>query len=302
MSGGVILVLHGHSDAVYAANLARALAPLPAVAVRVDDPAAGPVQLGAGATCMVVWTPRFASECGAPELLATLQDSFSIVCAYRCQVPDVLRYRVREIVDICGIPATDAQNLCDVLAAQAERPARIPAQIAAASIAAAPARGGAMLARSALSLTATLAIAGAVSPIIIERAAATSRADASSPSPAPLTNAPAHAAEIEADDVMEFAEHDDLLSSALSRDLLARSRAAAFAPVDASAPRQASFEREPFRISSAETVALIESEALGQLSMLQPLDAISAEFGPRKVRQLEQASVSISARDAKTDV
>jgi hypothetical protein len=137
---------------------------------------------------MVVWTPRFASECDLPALLGTLQDSFSIVCAYRCQVADALRYRVRDIVDICGIPATDAQNLRDLLGAQAERPMRMPAQIAAASIAAAPARGNAMLARSALSLTATLAIAGAVSPIVIERAAATSRVDATSSSQELLTN------------------------------------------------------------------------------------------------------------------
>ncbi|MBN8605800.1 MAG: hypothetical protein J0L81_02705 [Caulobacterales bacterium] len=302
MSGGVILVLHGHADAVYAANLARALAPLSAVAVRIDDPSAGPIHLGAGATCMVVWTPRFASECDLPALLGTLQDSFSIVCAYRCQVADALRYRVRDIVDICGIPATDAQNLRDLLGAQAERPMRMPAQIAAASIAAAPARGNAMLARSALSLTATLAIAGAVSPIVIERAAATSRVDATSSSQELLTNAPAQAAEAETADVAVFDESDDLLSSALSRDLLARSQATAFAPADAPVLRQASFERAPFRNYAAEAMALVEAEAPGQLSMLQPLDAVRAELGPRKERQLEQASISLNARDAKTDV
>jgi hypothetical protein len=299
MSGGVILVLHGHADAVYAANLARALAPLPAVAVRIDDAAAGPVQLGAGATCMVVWTPRFASECDVPALLRTLQDSFSIVCSYQCQVVDALRYRVREIVDICGIPGVDAQVLRDVLGAQSERPVRMPAQIAAVSAAAAPGRGSSMLARSALSLTATLAIAGAVSPVIIERAAATSRVDASQDL---LTNAPTQMAEVEAADVTEFAEGDDLLSSALSRDLLARSQATAFAPVDAPVLQQASFEREPFRNYSADAMALIEADAPGQLSALQPLDHVSAELGPRKVRQLQQATVSLNVRDAKTEI
>jgi hypothetical protein len=66
--------------------------------------------------------------------------------------------------------------------------------------------------------------------------------------------------------------------------------------------RQASFERAPFRNYAAEAMALVEAEAPGQLSMLQPLDAVRAELGPRKERQLEQASISLNARDAKTDV
>jgi hypothetical protein len=275
MSTGIVLVLHADADSAYAAELAGALAPVPAIAVPLAKGRA--MRFGGGASCLLIWSDAVAAELDLSSVVAMVSDSATVICLRSGVVGEELRVRARAVVSAQGSAITDAQHISALFVAPSRQ-----SEIADIGFRAQPAgqsngRSGSMLMRSALSLTATIAIAGAVSPIIVDRAQATNRPQAAGdllPDDGDIDTAELDAAEVEA--VVLDAQ------PTLGSLLLAHTEA----PEPAPSVQPVSYQPapEPFRSFVAEPMAMLESPPPMSLDVVLPLGAMGVEVAHAKAR------------------
>jgi hypothetical protein len=284
MSTAIVLVLHGDADAKYATDLAAALAPVPTIPVPMAQGRA--LRLGPGAACLLIWSEAVAAQFDARSIAEMAQHSLVVACTPGSRVPDALRVHAQAVVAIQGAPAADAALLRSAFGGK-QPPADAALKVRTGEAMPPPVeangRSNSMFMRSALSLTATIAIAGAVTPMIVDRAQATSRTQASIG--AAPDDADVDAAELEASDVPVVAT---AMPAAPAVETFAAPIVEA-APAPAPMIRQASFEpeAEPFRAYVGDTMALLVTEAPQHLDVVLPLGAMGIDASPRKVRHIQ---------------
>lgn len=202
MTNRIVFVLHSAADKDYAAELARALAPLPAFPAPLDACNGRGVQFGAGAVCVVVWTQELHQLELTDVVLAAVAGAVANFVIFRAgaQPLDALRHRAFACLPEQGDVAADARRLRAGIAAQqsqTERQDRLgrPAQSPQIGRLARPEpqRGRrSMAVRSAYGLAVTLAVVGVAAPVIAGRTGSTNvepdhaapRAAAAAPAPA----------------------------------------------------------------------------------------------------------------------
>ena len=196
---GVVFILHSAADEKYAAELAGALAPLPAFPITLD---AGAPHFGLGSVCVVAWTSNSVSAGMAETVTAALPDSLTnaVICVVDgAPLPDAIGARAGAVAHARGPVASYAAQLRDVIAnRQRELAERNPRglhapQLGATSGASMRAPNKQPLAmRSAYGLAATLAAVGFVAPALGLRPAPSDAAPSGAPS---APTAPANVAE-----------------------------------------------------------------------------------------------------------
>lgn len=190
MTDKIALVLHADADETYAAALAVALAPMRAIATSLAK--ARELTFGAGARCVVVWTPAAVEDC-AKQLSATagvgdaaicLPSEVVAICLRGAAVADAFKPGTRVLIGSEN-PREDALIIRDALAQLENFNADAPGDGRSKSYRAAmdgghkpgfsdkPNPAAKLMARSAFGMAATIAVVAFASQYIGSRARAT---------------------------------------------------------------------------------------------------------------------------------
>lgn len=190
MADRIALVLHEDADEKYAAALAAALTPVRAITTAFAK--ARDLKLGAGATCVIVWTPAVADDrakdleefVGVVEPGACLPSGVIGVCLPGAAPPEIFaRTGVRTLVGN-GNPDEDAaaarESLTQLEALDADSPAHARSRSYRAAMGGAHRAGfsanskpaARLMARSAVGMAATIAVVAFASQYIGSRARA----------------------------------------------------------------------------------------------------------------------------------
>ncbi|HRE43776.1 MAG TPA: hypothetical protein PKY87_07375, partial [Terricaulis sp.] len=289
----MVFVLHNGADQKYAAELAEALAPIPAIAAPLPEGEAQRLMFGRGAACVLVWSgaasqaEAFASALpeGASAVALALNDNAA---------PGLLSGRA-SIVRGAGAPAADAESLrgaiAQMLGALRSRLTGNTRRGASPSLAVPTDTSQAdrkpMLARSAFGLTVSLAVVGIGASFI------SSRTQAASATPNPVETSAA-AAPVAAPAVVEAAAAETAVIDAAAIAPVEAAPANAMAlgdlTVTAPTPRQTAaavtYFEPPLAVAAVETPPL-EPTPLGVKGQAPALSA--PEASPPSAALFEEA-------------
>jgi hypothetical protein len=181
MSDAIVFVLHAPADEAAAIELASALAPLRAQAVRLGEPASAAVRFGAGARCVLLWSAH-ASQLDASVLGAALgHDAATFILCRGAINSTEFTARGFQVVEGSGDAAADAAKLQTVIAdsTRGELSAGKMRSVPHAAVTAETpvVKNRTLAVRSAVGLAATVAVAGVIAPVIGQRASATAGSD-----------------------------------------------------------------------------------------------------------------------------
>lgn len=192
MTGGIVFILYGATEAHYAGNMARALSPhFTAVPVPAGDRA---LHIGTGATCVVVWS-RGMDESNL-AFLSSLRPAHQnyLLCVFEgAAAPATLQHLPQVSARGIGFAVPDSEIVAEALRhrrasseANANRSLRSPALDAKPSASGEHGRGQ-FVVRSAWGFAATMAVVSVVAPFIGARAGATNISPNPDRSPADLS-------------------------------------------------------------------------------------------------------------------